>query len=936
MMRLAFLAGVNQTVDEDAAAQNIIGWATAISDNDPEVVQDLAFVITNNSNSGLFSVAPSINATTGALSYTLAANAHGIATITAQLVDTGGTANGGFDTSPSQSFTITANPVNDAPLVTAPGPFAVTGNIAISIPAPGLLTTVSDPADGASAEPFTIKEASLTSTNNGNVTVNTSTGAFTYNPPPGFTGSDSFSYEVCDSGEPGSACTNATVDLNITGTIWFVDNTASSNGDGRLSSPFNSLSAFQTINDGNGNHPATGDNVFLYESSTAYIGPIILLDNQKLIGQDVTTDLVTAAGITLAPNSVAVPVMNSANGTVVRVTNTTASAVAVGLSNSANATIRGLTLGNVLASGTAIGSLGAGFGTLTITDTSINTNGRALNLTSGTLAATFDSITSSASNNNSMSLTSVGGSMTVTGTTSASNSSGNGIALNSTTGNWNFGTVNVSNTGGAGIVVSSGSAIIQMGATTVNTVSRVGIADMTGGSVTFSSLDINNTVNQGVIVLNNASAVTINGGSIQNAGATDFEISGGTGNVTYAGTITDDVGVLVSVNGATAGTKTFSGAITDNNDGDGSGISLTNNTGAAINFTGGLTLSTGANAAFSATGGGTINITGAGNRITTTTSTALNVTNTNIGASGLTFQSINAGTASGSSGVGIYLDNTGISGANAGLTVTGNGTSASGGTIQHKTGADGSTTAGIGIFLKDTKNASFSWMQLNDFDNGGIVGRNVQGFSLQNSVLNGVIGTNSAANGDGPIYFGLSNPSGTNGLQGTGLIRNTKISGGIENNLEFYNQSGSMSLTIEGSNAVSEGSNANSAADDSADCIIEENTTGSGNDGILMEMQGTAAATIVIDRCLFRDNKSQPVQLAAIDNASIVATIDESWVRKFDHGNEGFIGSNGTNGDLTAMINNNHVNNIDGTNIFCRANTRQCLNDCCVTCNHQR
>ena len=69
------------------------------------------------------------------------------------------------------------------------------------------------------------------------------------------------------------------------------------------------------------------------------------------------------------------------------------------------------------------------------------------------------------------------------------------------------------------------------------------------------------------------------GSSITNATGTDFLISGGTATVTYGGTITDDVGQLVSVSGATGGTKSFTGAITDGNDGDGSGISLTGNTG---------------------------------------------------------------------------------------------------------------------------------------------------------------------------------------------------------------------------------------------------------------------------------------------------------------------------------------------------------------------
>ena len=48
-------------------------------------------------------------------SFTPAADANGIATITVRLHDDGGTNYGGVDYSAPQSFTITVNPVNDAP-----------------------------------------------------------------------------------------------------------------------------------------------------------------------------------------------------------------------------------------------------------------------------------------------------------------------------------------------------------------------------------------------------------------------------------------------------------------------------------------------------------------------------------------------------------------------------------------------------------------------------------------------------------------------------------------------------------------------------------------------------------------------------------------------------------------------------------------------------
>src|SRR3712207_3230861 len=97
----------------------------------------------------------------------------------------------------------------------------------------------------------------------------------------------------------------------------------------------------------------------------------------------------------------------------------------------------------------------------------------------------------------------------------------------------------------------------------------------------------------------------------------------------------------------------------------GQGISLSSNNAATLTFSGALTLSTGSNAGFAATGGGTVVATGATNTIATTTGTALNVSNTTIGAGGLNFRSI----ASNGASSGIVLNNTG---ATAGLTVTGN------------------------------------------------------------------------------------------------------------------------------------------------------------------------------------------------------------------------------------------------------------------------
>ena len=97
------------------------------------------------------------------------------------------------------------------------------------------------------------------------------------------------------------------------GMIWFVNENATTSGDGRLSSPFDTLSAFNAVNNGTGNNPAAGDNIFLYESSTNYTGPVTLLDNQRLIGQDARDSLATITGLSRPSGSAPFPTMSTVN-----------------------------------------------------------------------------------------------------------------------------------------------------------------------------------------------------------------------------------------------------------------------------------------------------------------------------------------------------------------------------------------------------------------------------------------------------------------------------------------------------------------------------------------------------------------------------------------------------------------------------------------------
>ena len=111
----SFVGGENQTINEDSGEQTITVWATGIDDGDPDIDQVLSFNASNN-NSGLFSTQPAIS-TDGTLTYTAASDAYGIATVTVTLTDDD-LAGGLALTTTAQTFTLTINPMADAPTVT--------------------------------------------------------------------------------------------------------------------------------------------------------------------------------------------------------------------------------------------------------------------------------------------------------------------------------------------------------------------------------------------------------------------------------------------------------------------------------------------------------------------------------------------------------------------------------------------------------------------------------------------------------------------------------------------------------------------------------------------------------------------------------------------------------------------------------------------------
>lgn len=193
-----FTKGADQTVSEDAGAQTIANWATAISAGPNEGVQTVSFNVTNNTNAGLFSAAPAVSET-GTLTYTPAANAFGSAVITIVLKDNGGTANEGQDTSVAQTFTINVTSVNDAPTFTK--------GADQTVPEDANFQLVHNWATGISSGPLESDGLTFEVTNNTNPGlfqiqpfVSTSLGALQYSPAANLSGIADITIVLKDNG----------------------------------------------------------------------------------------------------------------------------------------------------------------------------------------------------------------------------------------------------------------------------------------------------------------------------------------------------------------------------------------------------------------------------------------------------------------------------------------------------------------------------------------------------------------------------------------------------------------------------------------------------------------------------------------------------------------------------------------------------------------
>ena len=491
----SFIGGPNQAVNEDPGPQTVNPWATAISAGPPnEAGQTLAFAITGNTNPALFSAGPTISAT-GVLGYTPAANANGAATLTVVLKDSGGTANGGADTSAPQTFTITVNPVNDPPVAQAKTAEAQANMRIVGLS--GLLAGVTDADTGVNGCAPTFTVASLTSGAGGTVSnLNAATGTFDFEPNPGFTGTATASYTVQDTGCLGTATSApATISITVNGpVIWFVNQAAAAGGNGTLARPFQTVAAADGVD-------AANQRIFV--ASGAYLNGIALNSDEWLIGQGVSGASFDAVfGIAPPVGTLARPAIGGARPTL-------QNTVTLGT----NSQVKGLNIASATTTGiTASGKTGLVTGEVSVT----TTTGTAVNLANSGGAVSFTSVSANGAASGIV-LNNTTGSFTVTGTGATGsggtiqNSSGPGISLTSTA-NVSLSRMNIQSGGDDGIRGSSVTGLSLNGVQVTSNGNAAGEAgvDLTNliGTGTWTGITVNGSAEDNVVIRNSSGTLT--------------------------------------------------------------------------------------------------------------------------------------------------------------------------------------------------------------------------------------------------------------------------------------------------------------------------------------------------------------------------------------------------------------------------------------------
>jgi hypothetical protein len=625
--------------------------------------------------------------------------------------------------------------------------YNVIGNVRIQPnAAQGLLSNDFNP-DNGNATGITAS-GPATSTNGGSVTVNAD-GSFSYNPPVGFAGTDTFTYTLTVTAT--TKTDTATVTLNVgngtatpgTNVVWFINPAAAPGGDGRLTSPFNCYTGagcFSTVA-----ADEAGDIIFLF--SGALTGGDPLLNNQKLIGQGASNTLANIAGLTVPIGSDALPTTGGASPTI-----TTVIAATVGVPLAQGNTLRGFTVGNV--TGTKIS--GNNFGTLTVgnnttPDVILNGSGRALGLVTGTFAATsgFAGVTTTSS-------------------------TAQGILLTSVAGTVSFGSTTVSGATSQGVLISTSTADINFGNTTVTGgTDAISLQNNSAGTRTFGTITVSGNSGIGFLHSVGGGTTTVTGATtITNPTGTGISIQNSTTAVSFAATTVNK--------GASAGTGVDLGNNSGNTTFASLSITTSNGTGLlGVGNTGQINVTTNAGS-IASTGGAAINISKLAAPATPVTLNFSTVSSTNSTTLGVTLDRVSGNltntttTTTNPTGAGIQVQNTSAGGTmNFGNTTS---TTSSGTGVNLVSNAGAVTFADLDI-APDASVTAFSASNstgVTSSTSGTISTTDAPAISVTNSPLSMTLTSVSADNtGDGDSCVSLTTASGTLNMQGGALIGGT-------------------------------------------------------------------------------------------------------------------------------------------------------------------
>ena len=452
-----------------------------------------------------------INTALDGLTYEPTQDFSGPDTLTFSVDDQGNS--GDISQPETTTSTVAISVDNVAPTVSSPTYTGAIGNTTFGVgttpsqPSTSTTGTVLTGSADANGDSLSAVAGTITTANNGSVSMN-SAGTFTYDPPAGFTGNDTFQFQVTD----GVNTTDGTATVTVAHMVWYVDDNAVTDGTGTSADPFTGLSDVT----GPAGPTNSGDDIFLFGSATAYGGGITLKSDQLLIGQSAT---LTVGGQTVSTGTGTNPTVTKTGGT------------GTGIDLGEGDTVTGITISSTSGAGIIADNINSF--TLDSSDTISDTTGDGLDITGGDGTVTVGAPISGAG----------GHSIDVSGRTAGTITVSGGVSDT-----------------GTGVVLTNntGSEIDLTGGLTASTGTSPAFTATGGGTITLSGA-------ANTLTTTTATALDVENDAIGSAGLTFASISAGSSSAGPASGIIDTgSGTTGGLTVTGAGTTAGSGGTIDN------------------------------------------------------------------------------------------------------------------------------------------------------------------------------------------------------------------------------------------------------------------------------------------------------------------------------------------------------------------------------------